>query len=52
VPGLMLTLLGDEELRADAHSELTVRLVLEGITHDPTGRRPLSGWRSACRRGR
>ena len=40
MPGLTLTLLSDAELQAADHPELTVLLAVEGITHDPTGRRP------------
>ncbi|MDT0308456.1 hypothetical protein RM780_16015 [Streptomyces sp. DSM 44917] len=40
VPGLTLALIGDEALRADGHPELCVRLVIEGIVHDPAGREP------------
>lgn len=38
--GLSLSLLGEHELLADPHPDLNVRLVIDGITHDPGGQEP------------
>lgn len=40
MPCLTLRLLSDDELQAAAHPELNVQLVVDGITHDPTGGMP------------
>jgi hypothetical protein len=40
VPSVTIGLLNDDELRDADHPELNVRLVVEGIMHDATGRRP------------
>jgi hypothetical protein len=40
VPSVTIGLISDDELREADHPELNVRLVVEGIMHDSTGRRP------------
>lgn len=37
---LSITLISGRELLADAHPELNIRLVIDGITHDPAGDEP------------
>lgn len=37
---LTLAMLSDAELRTDAHPELSIRLVVEGIAPDPSGGKP------------